>query len=73
MIRFATKLLAEDEGERRAELLVLDDRGLPDLAGFIESPIGQVDPAVTDSQAAVGKLTGETVSERIALTVPLGD
>ena len=67
------KLLAEDEGERRAELLVLDDRGFPDLAGFIESPIRQVDPAVTDSQPVVGKLTGETLSERIALTVPLGD
>ena len=38
-LRFAAKLLFADESERRAELFVLDNRGLRDLAHFIEGSI----------------------------------
>ena len=54
MFRLATKLLFADKGERGAELFILDDRGLRDLANFIESSIRQFDPAVTNCQTAVG-------------------
>jgi hypothetical protein len=37
-----------------AELFVLDDRGLRDLANFIEGPIRQLDAAVSDRQPTVG-------------------
>ena len=54
VFRLATKLLVADKGERGAELFMLDDRGLRDLANFVEGPIRQFDPAVTDCQPAVG-------------------
>jgi hypothetical protein len=51
--RLAPQLLVADEGERGAELFVFDNRGMRDLANFVEGPIRQVDPAVTDRQPTV--------------------
>lgn len=36
----------KDEGERGTELFVLDNRGLRDLASFVEGPICRFDAAV---------------------------
>jgi len=52
--RLATKLLFADKGERGAELFILDDRGLRDLANFVEGPTRQFGAAVTDCQPTVG-------------------
>jgi hypothetical protein len=49
MFRLATQLLIADEGDRGAKLFVLDDRGLRDLANFVEGPIRQFDPTVAGS------------------------
>ena len=46
----ATQLLLADEGERGAEVFVLNDRGLRDLTKLVKGPIRQVDSAVTDRQ-----------------------
>ena len=54
MLRFAPQLLVADKGKRGAELFVLDDRGLRDLAKFVKRPVPQFDPAVADRQASVG-------------------
>ncbi len=54
MFRLATQLLLANEGKRGAELFVLDNRGLRDLTNFIEGPIRQFDPTVTDRQPTVG-------------------
>ena len=48
MFGLATKLLVADEGERGTELFVLDNRGLRDLANFIEGAVGELDAAVAD-------------------------
>ena len=53
-LRLATQLLLADKGKRGAELFVLDNRGLLDLANFVEGAIRQFDPAVADCQPAVG-------------------
>jgi hypothetical protein len=47
-LRLATQLLFADERKRSTELFVLDDRGLRDLANFIEGAVRQFDAAVTD-------------------------
>ena len=52
-LRLATQLLLADEGKRGAELFVLDDRGLRDLANLVEGPIRQFDAAVTDREPAI--------------------
>jgi hypothetical protein len=49
----ATQLLLADEGERGAEVFVLNDRGLRDLTKLVKGPIRQVDPAVTDRQPTI--------------------
>ena len=49
----ATQLLLADEGERGAEMFVLDGRGLRDLAKLVEGPIRQFDPTVADRQPAI--------------------
>ena len=54
MLGLATQLLVADEGERGAKLFVLDNRGLRDLAKFVEGAIRQLDAAVTDREPAVG-------------------
>ena len=65
MLGLATQLLLADEGERGAELFVLDDRGLRDLANLVKGPIRQFDPAITDRQPAVGIVDhGDTLADR---------
>jgi hypothetical protein len=54
-LRLATQLLA-DKGEPDAELFVLDDRGLRDLANFVEGPIRQFNVAVNGSPLAAERL-----------------
>ena len=54
MLRLPTKLLVADESKCGAKLFVFDDRGLRDLANFVEGPICQFDAAVTDCQPTVG-------------------
>jgi hypothetical protein len=63
MFRLATQLLVADEGERGAELFVLDDRGLRDLAHFVKGPIRQFDPAVTDRQPAYNTPWSRSLAE----------
>ena len=53
MFRLATKLLFADKGERGAELFVLDDRGLRDLANLVKGTIRQFDAAVTDREPTI--------------------
>ena len=43
MLGLATQLPVADEGERGAKLFVLDNRGLRDLAKFVEGAIRQLD------------------------------
>src|SRR5712672_1544041 len=43
-----------DIGEDGAEVLVLDDAGLRNLPQLVKGGVGQVAPAVTDRQPAVG-------------------
>ena len=52
-LRLATQLLLADERKRGAELFVLDDRGLRDLAHLVEGPIRQFDAAVTDREPTI--------------------
>src|SRR5215472_2306441 len=64
-LRLATQLLLADEGKSGTELLVLDDRGLRDLANFVEGPIRQFDAAVTDRQPAIGIVDdGDPLADR---------
>ena len=44
----AFDLLLADEGEGSTKPLVLDNRGLWDLAQFVKGPIGQVDAPIAD-------------------------
>ena len=53
MLGLAAELLVADKGECSAELFVLDDRGLRDLANLVEGPIRQFDAAVTDREPAI--------------------
>jgi hypothetical protein len=61
----ATQLLLADESKRSPELFVLDDRGLRDLANFIEGAIRQFDAAVSDCQPPVGIIDdGDPLADR---------
>src|SRR5215469_14433061 len=61
----ATQLLVANEGKRGAEMFVLDDRGLRDLANFIEGAIRQFDAAVSDCQPTVGVIDdGHPLADR---------
>jgi hypothetical protein len=53
MFRLPTQLLIADKRKRSVEVVVLDDRGLRDLANFIKGPIRQFDAAISDRQPTV--------------------
>jgi hypothetical protein len=53
MFRLPTQLLTADKRKRSGEVVVLDDRGLRDLANFIKGPIRQSDAAISDRQPTV--------------------
>jgi hypothetical protein len=71
-LRSAAQLLFADEGERGAELFVLNDRGLRDLTNFVEGPIRQVDTAIADCQPTVGIIDDVTRLPIAALACSLG-
>src|SRR6516165_7021732 len=49
-LRPTTQLLVADEGKCGTEMFLLNDRGLRDLAIFIEGPIRRFDATVSDCQ-----------------------
>ena len=75
MLGLATQLLVPDQGERGAELFVLNNRSLRDLANFVEGPIRQFDPAVTDCEPAVGMINNRDplADRRLGLLAGLQD
>jgi hypothetical protein len=66
LLRRLTLLLA-DEGKSRAKVLILDDRSLRDLPQLVKGGVGQVEPAVTDRQPAVGIIDhGDALAAELA-------
>ena len=63
----AIELALSDMREDGAEVLVLDDGGLGNLPQLVEGGVGQVEPAVSDRQPAVGIIDdGDALAPELA-------